>query len=200
MTNLGIAHENCCRFDLALEYHSRAFSAHAEKDQTNPALSANILLGMANAYWGQKDLSQALNCCEQALILNTSVPTGNDINIATNLSILANIHRDAGDDIQALEIAKRALNIFERCASSNSSALTLLLNNIGVIQIGLEQLNDAKLTFIRILQIYDKTLPTGDPKRITVHNNIQRIAEMEQNQAIDSCFYLRTYLPKFLLL
>lgn len=200
LTNLGIAHENCHEFDLALEYHSRAFNSLAESGDTNPIVKANILLGMANAYWGEKDLSQALYCAQQALILNKSLQTGNEVNIATNLSILANIQRDSGDDIQALETATQALRIFERCTSADSPALTLLLNNIGVIQIGLEQLTDAKLTFIRILHIYDKILPEADPKRLTVHNNIQRIIEMEQNHALDSCFHLRTYLPKFLLL
>jgi tetratricopeptide (TPR) repeat protein len=136
------------------------------------------LLGIANAYWGQGNLSEALDYAQQALSLNKSMEFENDSNTGMSLAILSNIHHSAGDCVQALKLATQALSLLERCTSSNSPALISLLNNIGAIQIDLELYSDALLTFIRVSHICEKTLPEGHPKRMLIENNIQRISEL----------------------
>jgi tetratricopeptide (TPR) repeat protein len=165
----------------------------------DPKLIANSFFGIANAYWGQENLSEALNYAQQALTLNESIESGNDSNIAANLAILANISHKSGDDIRALELAKRALVLLERCLSPDSPALAPILNNIGTIQVGVGLFNDALLTFIRVLRICEKTLPEGHPKRVAIGNNIQRINEMQPYNGVNSYSHLLTFLSKISL-
>jgi hypothetical protein len=134
------------------------------------------------------------------LILNESIESGNDLNIATNLGILANIYHNCDNDIQALELAKRALILFERCVSPDSFILFPLLNNIATIQVGLELFNDALLTFVKALHICEKTLPKSHPKRVIIENNIRRITQMQQNNGVNSFSHLLNFLPKISLL
>ncbi|NJL53077.1 MAG: tetratricopeptide repeat protein [Hydrococcus sp. SU_1_0] len=89
---------------------------------------------MANACWGQEDLSQALIYAQRALTLNRSLLSSDDQQVAANLAILANIYHHAGDDIRALELAKQALATLENSSQSDFSSLVTVLNNIGAIQ------------------------------------------------------------------
>ncbi len=164
----------------------------------DPKLIAKDLFGIANAYWGKRNLSEALNYAKQALTLNESIKSGNDFNLATNLAILGNIHHQSGDDIRALELAKRALTIFKRCVSSDSPTITALLNNIGIIQVSMGSFNDALLTFIKVSHICEKILPEGHPKRVEIENNIQRIKEMQQYNDVNSYSSLLTFLTKII--
>jgi len=134
------------------------------------------------------------------LTLNESIQSGNDSNIGTNLATLANIYHKCGDDIRALELAKRGLFLLEHCVSPDSPGLALLLNNIGAIQLSLGLFNDALLTFIRVLQICEKTLPEGHPKRVALENNIQRITKMQHYNHVNSFSPLWTFLSKISLL
>jgi tetratricopeptide (TPR) repeat protein len=160
---------------------------------------ASNLFGIANAYWGLENLSEALIYAQQALTLNESIESGNDLNIGASLAILANIYYKSGDDIRALELAKRGLILLERCVSPDSPALAPLLNNIGTIQFSMGLFNDATLTFIRVLQISEKTLPKGHPTRVTLENNIRRITQMQHYNNVNSYFNLWTFLSKISL-
>jgi tetratricopeptide (TPR) repeat protein len=141
---------------------------------------------MANAYWGQQNLSEALNHAQQALTLNESFETGNDLNIAVNLAILANIYYNSGDPLRALELATRALGLLERCAPSDSLALASIVNNVATIQVANGLFADARRTYDRALEIFRKILPEGHPKRIAMETNIQRITEMERRNEKNS--------------
>ena len=139
------------------------------------------LLGLANACWGQEDLSQALIYAQQALTLNRSLVSKDDQQIAANLAILANIYRHSGDDIRALEFAKQALTLLESCSQSDSSSLVTVLNNIGAIQLSAGRVDDALLTFIRVMHIYEKILPNGHHKRVTIEQKIRRMTEIQES-------------------
>jgi len=181
---------------LALIYHFRALSLRQLADIIDRKLITNNLIGIANAHWSQRNLSEALDYAQQALTLNESIESGNDSNIATNLAVLANIYHAYGDDIRALELAKRALILLERCESPDSLGLALLLNNIGIIQLSVGLFNDALLTFIRVLQICEKSVPEGHPKRVAIENNIRRIKEMQRYNDVNSYSSLLTFLSK----
>jgi hypothetical protein len=107
------------------------------------------------------------------LTINGSIESGNELHIATNLTLPTNIYHKFGDDIQALDFAKRTLILFEGCVSSDSPTLAPLLNNIAVIQVCVGPVDDALLNFIRVLHIYRRILPEEHPKRIAIDNNIQ---------------------------
>jgi tetratricopeptide (TPR) repeat protein len=161
---------------------------------------ANNLFGIANAHWGQQNLSGALDYAQQAFSLNESIESGNDSNIATNLAVLANIYHEHGDDILALKIAKRALILLERCVSPDSLGVALLLNNIGVIQSSLGLFNDALVTFIRVLQIRQKILSEKHPNGVTFSNNIYQFIKMQQCNVLSSFNHLWTFLSKILII
>jgi tetratricopeptide (TPR) repeat protein len=141
---------------------------------------------MANAYWGQQNLSEALNYAQQALTLNESFEKGNDLNISANLAILANIYYNSGNPVRALELGTRALGLMERCAPSDTMALASMINNVATIQVANGLLADARYSFDRALVICKKTLPEGHPKRVAMEINIQRITEMEQRNGENS--------------
>lgn len=180
LTQLGIAHHNRREFDLALECHNRALEIRQKKSQTNqprPDL-AGSLIGIANAQWGQDNLSEAFQNAQKALEINQSIETDNELNLAMNLAILANIHHRAGDDTQALDYITRALTILERCIEPDSLTLASILNNMGTIQVSLEMYKEAQQSFNRALGICEKNLAEGHPKRVTMENNIQRITQI----------------------
>ncbi len=132
--------------------------------------------------------------------MNESIESENDSNIGTCLAILANIYYKSGDDLRALELAKRGLILLERSESPDSPGIALLLNNIGTIQFSMGLFNDAIVTFIRVLQMCEKTLPKGHPTRVKFENNIQRITEMQQYNNVNSYFDFWTFLSKISLL
>ena len=199
LSELGFAYQNLREFDVALLYHLRALNLRQNCDNVNSKLVATSLLGLANVYWGQDDLSQALIYAHEALTLNRSVGDGNDLQIAANLAVLANIYHNSNDNTRALDCAKQALVIFERCSSADSISLVTLLNNIGTIQIGGGMFDDALITFIRLLHIYKRILPKGHPIRSTIENNIQRISETYELNAMNSFRRLTTFLTHSIL-
>ncbi|CAF4907402.1 unnamed protein product, partial [Rotaria magnacalcarata] len=81
----------------ALNYHFRALSIRKLAQTIDRKLIAGSLIGIANAYWGEQNLNEALEYTTQALTLNESVGSGNELNLATNLIILASIHHSRGD-------------------------------------------------------------------------------------------------------
>ena len=133
------------------------------------------------------------------MTLNRSSEVGNDLCIAANLAILANIYHNIGDDVQALEIATQSLTLFENCVSKDSSALATVLNNVAVIQLGVGLLSDAQLSFARAMKIYEKTLPVGHPKRMGMENNVRRISVMRHRNDLNAYFDLGKFLIKTLL-
>ncbi len=195
---MGNVYQHRREFDLALTYHCRALSIRKLAYFVNQILVATSLIGIANAYWGQQNLSEALSYAQQALTLNKSYETGNDLGIGTNLAILANIYHNIGDDVQALEIATQALTLLENCVSRSSSELATVLNNIAVIQFGAGLFSDAQLSFARAMEIYEKTLPVGHPKRVGMENNVQRIIRMRHGNDLNTYCHLLKFLAKIL--
>ncbi|CAF4151110.1 unnamed protein product, partial [Rotaria magnacalcarata] len=146
-TELGIAYQNLHEYDLALNYHFRALSIRKLAQTIDRKLIAGSLIGIANAYWGEQNLSEALEYVTQAATLNESVGSGNELNLATNLITLASIHHSRGDDNRALEVAKQALALLESCVPRDSPVLASFLNNLGTIQFSLGLFGDAQLSF-----------------------------------------------------
>jgi len=180
LSQLGIVHQNRHEHDLALSCHSRALNERKKAANIDQVAVASSLIGIANAYWGQQNLPEALRYAQEALILNESVQSGNELNIATNLATLANIHHNAGDFEKALQVATRALTILEPCVPPDSIVLATLLNNVGIIQVASGSLADAGDNFDKALAICKKSLPEGHPKRAAMEKNIHRIAEMKK--------------------
>ncbi|CAM2696662.1 unnamed protein product [Rotaria socialis] len=180
-TELGIAYQNLHEYDLALNYHFRALIIRKLAQTIDRKLIADSLIGIANAYWGEQNLSEALEYVTQAVTLNESVGSGNELNLATNLITLASIHHSRDDDNRALEVAKQALALLESCVPRDSPVLASFLNNLGAIQFSLGLSGDAQLSFARALIICEQSLPEGHPQRLAMEGNINRITEMEQN-------------------
>ncbi|CAF2136811.1 unnamed protein product [Rotaria magnacalcarata] len=180
-TELGIAYQNLHEYDLALNYHFRALSIRKLAQTIDRKLIAGSLIGIANAYWGEQNLSEALEYVTQAATLNESVGSGNELNLATNLITLASIHHSRGDDNRALEVAKQGLALLESCVPRDSPVLASFLNNLGTIQFSLGLFGDTQLSFARALIICEKSFPEGHPQRLAMEDNIDRITEMEQN-------------------
>ena len=154
-------------------------------DNIDQKLVASTLLGLANACWGQKNLSEALIYAERALALNRSVLTDNDAQITANLAVLANIYHHSGDNVRALDFAKQALTLLERRSFSDSSCLVTILNNLATIQVSARLFDDALMTFVRLLHIYEKILPKGHQKRAIIEDNIQRMTEIQKNNLMN---------------
>ena len=197
---MGFAYQNLRQFDVALVYHLHALSLREEITNIDQRLVATNLFGIANAYWGKKNLSEALRYAQRALILNESITSDNEPMIATNLAILANIYHQSGDDIRALESAQGALSLLEHCIEPDSFRLVSLLNNIGTIQCSAGLFNDSILTFIRVLHICERSLPKEHPRRLIVIQNIERLTAMQEFNVIDVCARLWSVLIKLLLL
>ena len=125
--------------------------------------------------------------------------SNDDRQIAANLAILANIYHHSGDDIRALEFAKQALTLLESCSQSDSSSLVTVLNNIGTTQLSAGRVDDALLTFIRVMHIYEKILPKEHQKRVTIKDNIRRITEIQENNVINLFSRIPNNLACFLL-
>lgn len=140
------------------------------------------LIGIANAYWGQQNLPEALKYAEEALALNESIERGNDMNIATNLAILANIYFNGGESDRALQLATRSLGLFEQSGSQDSLALATLYNNVGTMQAMEGLFTEARSSYSKALEICQKSLPVGHPKRVMMETNIERISALEENQ------------------
>ncbi|CAF3648458.1 unnamed protein product [Rotaria socialis] len=179
-TELGIAYQNLHEYDLALNYHFRALIIRKLAQTIDRKLIADSLIGIANAYWGEQNLSEALEYVTQAVTLNESVGSGNELNLATNLITLASIHHSRDDDNRALEVAKQALALLESCVSHDSPILASFLNNLGAIQFSLGLSGDAQLSFARALIICEQSLPEGHPQRLAIEKNIKRLTPMEQ--------------------
>lgn len=163
-------------------------------------LLGSNLFGIANAHWGQRNLTDALTYAHQALVINQSIKSGNESNIASNLAILANIYHHCGDDNRALELAQQSLELFERSLSPHSMGLASVLNNIGAIQISAGRFDEALVTFIRVLHICESTVSEDHPKRIAITQNIQRVIAMQQQgNALHSFQHLGKLSAKFLL-
>ena len=199
MSELGFAYQNIRDFEMALIYHLDAIRLRELMPTVNQKSMAFSLLGLANAYWGLDNLPEALNYAKRALSLNKSVDGENDQNTAASLAVLGNIYHHLGDNTRALDSANQALAILERYASSDPSSVVTLLNNIGAIQVSLGMLNDAQLTFIRVLNIYGKTLPEGHYIRSTIEVNLQRITQMNLLRMKNSFDRFRDLLTKSLL-
>jgi tetratricopeptide (TPR) repeat protein len=199
LTKLGSVYQNHREYDLALLYHSRALNLRKSSQNINQRSIAINLLGLANAYWGLKNLSEALIYAQRALTINRSVQSDNNSHIVMNLAILANIYHHSGDDSHALIFAKQALTLLEHSPSSNSSLLVPLLNNIGTIQATVGLFDDARLTFIRLLHIYEEIFPEGHEKRVIIENNIKRITRTQGHNPMILFFRFSNILTKFLL-
>lgn len=183
MTQLGIVHQGCQDYATALSYYTRALEKQKSLPQTSQVAKASNLVGIANAYWGQKNFTEALHYAQQALTINESIEGDNDANIAKNLAILANIHHHAGNTQTALKISLRAIALIERSTPLDTNSLAILINNAAGIQVSEGLYNDARLSLERALEICKKSLPEGHPKRVILERNIQRITAMEQQNA-----------------
>ena len=199
LTKLGSTYQNLREYDFALLYHSRALNLRESSQNIDQRSIAINLLGLANVYWGQQNLSEALIYAQRALTLNRSVPSDNNPYIATNLAVLANIYHHSGDDTYALIFAKQALTLLEHSPASDSSLLVALLNNIGTIQATAGLFDDARLTFIRLLHIYEEILPKGHRKRVIIENNIKNITRIQGRNPMILFSRFSNILTKFLL-
>ncbi|CAF0951760.1 unnamed protein product [Rotaria sordida] len=175
LTRIGIAHHDRNDYGKALHYHSQALKLRQNTNQTSTATN---LIGIANAHWGQENLPEALRNAKEALKLNESVESGNDLNLAMNLAVLANIYHKGGYEVKALEFAQQAMSILERYKKADSLFLASILNNLGAIQVGLGSFSDAQINLNRALKICKKILPEGHPKRVTMERNIKRMKEI----------------------
>lgn len=178
LVKLGVTHYNRYDFNQALEYHSRALNLQRKKDDSDKALMATNLLGIANAHWGKNNLPDALKHAEEALKLNQNLGYGNELNLAMNYAILANIQHKAGDNTRALEYVQKAMAIIQRIHNPNMISLASILNNLGVIQVALGYYYDAYANLNRALKICRKTFAEGHPKRVLMESNIQRTKEI----------------------
>ena len=185
---------------MALSHHLRAFNLRQLQPNLDQRLLAHNLFGMSNAYWGQRNLFEALTCAQQALVINESLPSEkNNSSIASILAILANIYHDSGDDFRALELAKRALSLFESSENSSPLGLTSVLNNIGTIQVSVGLFSEALSTFIRVLHICREHFPEHHPRLIVISDNVQRITDMQREDMMYSFTQFWTFLPKIVL-
>lgn len=167
---------------MAKSCHTSLYELLKKNSSVDQALIAKTTLSLANICWRQKDFSEALNYAQQALIINESITSNNDLNLAINLGVIANIHHGLGKASEALTAATRALTLLERSVPSDSYNLGSLLNNIAAIQMTAGAFSDARNNLDRALKIYEKKLPEEHPKRISIQNAIKQITQIEQNQ------------------
>ena len=101
--------------------------------------------------------------------------------VARSLVLLTNIHRDLGDDAQALKLGTRALRLYERSNSANQIEAADLLNSLGMGHMNLGDLFEARVCFDRALKIYTEIAPSDQSNRAKTEKNLQLVLEMQQN-------------------
>lgn len=139
---------------------------------------ATNYIGIANAHWGRYNIPDALANAQEALRLNQAIESGNEVNIAMNFAVLANIYHRADDNKTALDYAKRAKDLLESTKIGDDMVLAAVLNNLGTIQVVLEQFPDAEHSFNRALNICKKLLPPRHEKRAIMEKNIKQMKEI----------------------
>ncbi|CAF3470076.1 unnamed protein product [Rotaria socialis] len=172
--DLGHIHHLRGQYDLALDYHQRALGIREKIHPDDIAAQSSSLLAIGNAYCARREFDQAIAAIERCLTLQEAQQPVNEVSVGTTLATLGNVYQDSGKHRQALEMCTRALTIFERNLSSDSDVVAELLETMGAIQFDLRLLDNAKQTFERVVDIYTKTLPPGNPARVSAEFELKR--------------------------
>ncbi|CAF3236070.1 unnamed protein product [Rotaria socialis] len=180
--DLGHIHHLRGQYDLALDYHQRALGIREKIHPDDIAAQSSSLLAIGNAYCARREFDQAIAAIERCLTLQEAQQPVNEVSVGTTLATLGNVYQDSGKHRQALEMCTRALTIFERNLSSDSDVVAELLETMGAIQFDLRLLDNAKQTFERVVDIYTKTLPPGNPARVSAEFELKRISQIVEKR------------------
>ncbi|CAF0758933.1 unnamed protein product [Adineta steineri] len=182
LVELGVLHYERGHFDLAMKCYTRALSLH-ESTQPHDVNSMMIcLIGIANTHRSRKELNEALDYAQRARALYEKSGTSESESIvAQNLVLLTNIHHELGNNDQALKVGTKALTLSEFTHLSNQSQTVELLNTLGLVEMKLGDLSQARYYFERALKMYSQMKPPRQSEKAEVEKNLQRILEMQQN-------------------
>ncbi|CAF0765821.1 unnamed protein product [Rotaria sordida] len=186
ITLIGMVHHESRKFDLSLQYHTRALKLRESRVPLDQASIATNLVGMSNAHRARHELSEALDYARRALAIREAIVPVNEVSVAASLATLANIHYDLGDASQALKFGMNAFTIFDRTLPSDSPELAAVLNNLGAIQMSLGAISEARQYFEKSLEIYRQSLPWGHPYLVKLENNIRHVTETQKQTENDS--------------
>lgn len=140
------------------------------------------LTSIANIHRTRKELNKALDYAQQAWILHEK--TGGSESgsaFAESLVLLTNIHHELGDNAQALQVGTKALALSEFTRLSNQSQTVELLNTLGLVEMNLGELSQARYYFERTLKMYSQMEPSKQSGKAEVEKNLQHVLEMQQN-------------------
>jgi tetratricopeptide (TPR) repeat protein len=178
---LGTCYYRRGEYGSALDCHMRALSVYESARPRDKNAIATCLTAVANAHRARKELSEALDYAQRAWTLCESSGCENEIVVANSLTLLANIHHDRGDYAQTVKLDERAWDLLERTHIPDPFQTAELLNILGLAQMKLNELTEARHYFERALKIYSHKAPLGEAERIKVERNLQYVLEMQQN-------------------
>lgn len=138
-------------FDRSLELMQEA---RTYLEDGKPQELGRILLCDGTTYWRKGDFDRAMEMLKEALSIFEKLPGADDIDIATTLNGIANVHYTRGEMNEAMDIYRRSLELNEKIG--NEKEIALLLGNVAGVYHGLGKLDDSLEYFSKSLEIREK--------------------------------------------
>jgi len=134
---IGEQYRAMAQYDNALSYLKDAKSK--AENTRNPVVKSHILNRLASVYHEIKDYEPALLCADSSLAFAREA--NDSVLMLNNQIIIGTIYKDMGNNIQAMEYYKQALN--GATNMSSPSAFSNLLNNMAISYYYLEEYRNA---------------------------------------------------------
>lgn len=158
---------------------------HQSSETPDSAAIASNLIGIANTHWARHEYPEAIDHIQRALVIRESFVPLNKPSVAATIAILASIYQDCGNIALALDLSKKALNLFESLPSTDPSILADLHYDLGTMQISTDSFDDAYHSFESAVKIYSKILPQGHPDRVAAEHDLQRVFDLHKKNKIN---------------
>ncbi|CAF3781609.1 unnamed protein product [Rotaria sp. Silwood1] len=174
---LGLVHKSMKQHAEAFDVYSRALQWFENETKREPIMIARCLIGLGNAQWARRQLTEALDYAERALAIREhEIKPKNDFDIAACLGNMSNILHDQGDIQRALSCATRAADLLSICGKDDPR-LAAALNNLGAIHMANGDLVKAREYFERALESISNE---NHPHRKSTLSNIARLDMIEK--------------------
>jgi tetratricopeptide (TPR) repeat protein len=149
---LGLVYNNLKEYENAFKSFSQALQYFENEKKQDLPLIARCLVGLGNVQWSRRQLDEALDYAERALMIREhEIKPRDDFDVASCLGNIGNILHDQGDTQRALTYATRAVDLLNKCGK-NDPRFAAALNNLGAMHQANGNLAKAREYFQRALE------------------------------------------------
>jgi serine/threonine protein kinase/tetratricopeptide (TPR) repeat protein len=189
--NLGRVYYQMAQYDLALENHQRALAIDERALGADHPTVAGIRFSMANAYGDGGEHERAIAEYRRTLATFQRIDPQHS-SIAVILNNLGDELAVIGKPEEALAAYRQARVFYEKQPSSFDTAI--LFNNIGEVELELEQAAEAKEHFKQGLEISERAMGSASaPSAVSLWGIGE--ASRRQGQLDDALAHFRRALP-----